>query len=56
MKTTALILGILSAFTFSSCKCDIEEDEPKNKKQNTAQNKNGSINNTGPESDTLQIR
>ena len=31
MKTTALILGILSLFVFSSCKCDFDEDEPENK-------------------------
>ncbi|WP_157845058.1 hypothetical protein [Chryseobacterium indologenes] len=52
MKTTALVLGIISAFALTSCKCDIEEDEPKNKKttENTAAK-------TGiPKSDTLQIK
>lgn len=52
MKITALVLGMISAFAFASCKCDLEEDEPKNKKitEKTAAK-------TGmPESDTLQIK
>lgn len=56
MKTTAFILGILSAFTFTSCKCEIEEEEPKNKYKNSAQSKKGGTGQPGSESDTLQIR
>lgn len=29
MKTTALILGVLSVFAFSSCRCNLDEDESK---------------------------
>lgn len=54
MKTTALLLGIISLFALSSCKCDFDEDEPKNKYDgnNSGTNKNSSV----PESDTLRIK
>ncbi|WP_346985318.1 hypothetical protein [Chryseobacterium sp. POE27] len=50
MKTTTLVLGILSMFAFSSCRCGFDEDEPKNKYDN----KNSDSNKA--ESDTLQIK
>jgi hypothetical protein len=54
MKTTALILGVISLFAFTSCRCNIDEDENKKRDQ-----KNNPVNTgkTGlPESDTLSIR
>lgn len=54
MKTTALVLGMISAFIFSSCKCDPDEDEPRNKTKKATENTTAK---TGvPESDTLQIK
>lgn len=50
MKTTTLVLGILSLFAFSSCRCGFDEDEPRNKYDN----KNSDTNTA--KSDTLQIR
>jgi len=55
MKTTALLLGIISLFALSSCKCDFDEDEPKNKydgNKSGTNKKNGSTS----EKDTLQIK
>lgn len=54
MKTTALLLGIISLFAISSCKCDFDEDEPKSKYdgKNSGTSKNSSV----PESDTLRIK
>jgi hypothetical protein len=54
MKKTALILGILSLCTLVSCKCDFDEDEPRNKypEENTTSNK--SI--ASSESDSLNLR
>jgi hypothetical protein len=56
MKTTALILGILSLFIFSSCKCDFDEDEPENKyhKDETATNNRGT--DTIILNDTLRVK
>lgn len=55
MKTTALLLGIISLFALSSCKCDFDEEEPKNKYdgKNSGTNKN---NGSTSENDTLQIK
>jgi hypothetical protein len=55
MKTTAtLVLGILSLFVFSSCRCGFDEDEPKNKYDGN--NSDSDKNKTGvPKGDTLQI-
>lgn len=43
MKITALLLGIIGLFAISSCRCDFDEDEPKNKydgnKSDTHKNK-----------------
>ncbi|RKE81398.1 hypothetical protein [Chryseobacterium sp. AG363] len=54
MKTTALILGVISLFAFTSCRCNIDEDESKKRDQKS------SSSNTDksclPESDTLSIR
>ncbi len=33
MKTTAFILGILGVFSFASCRCNLEEDEPSDKRK-----------------------
>ncbi|MDR2235875.1 MAG: hypothetical protein LBE92_07105 [Chryseobacterium sp.] len=52
MKTTALVLGMVSAFIFSSCKCDPDEDEPRNK----TTTKSTAAKTGMPESDTLQIK
>ncbi|SEM35723.1 hypothetical protein SAMN05421856_102586 [Chryseobacterium taichungense] len=55
MKTATLVLGILSLFVFSSCRCGFDEDEPRNKYDGN--NSDSSQNKTGtPESDTLQIK
>lgn len=51
MKTTALILGVLSLFTFTSCRCNIDEDENRKRDQ-----KNNTAKVRIPESDTLNIR
>ncbi len=54
MKNTALLLGIISLFAFSSCKCDFDDDEPRNKydENNSGTNKNkGSVSN-----DTVRIK
>jgi uncharacterized lipoprotein YehR (DUF1307 family) len=42
MKITALLFAIISFFTLASCKCDFDEDEPKNKYDgnNSGTNKN----------------
>ncbi|MEC3876338.1 hypothetical protein [Chryseobacterium salviniae] len=55
MKTTALLLGIISLFAISSCKCDFDEDEPKNKYDgnNSGTHKNNS---STSENDTLRIK
>ncbi|WP_167459722.1 hypothetical protein [Chryseobacterium arthrosphaerae] len=54
MKATALILGVLSVFAFSSCRCNLDEDESKKRDQKSNAAITGK---TGlPESDTLNIR
>lgn len=54
MKTTALILGVLSLFTFTSCRCNLDEDENRKRDQ---KNNHATTAKTGiPESDTLNIR
>lgn len=56
MKNTALILGILSLFIFSSCKCDFDDDEPENKydKDEMASNNRGT--DTITVNDTLRVK
>lgn len=55
IKTATLVLGILSLFVFSSCRCGFDEDEPKNKydgnNSDSSQNKTITV-----ENDTLQIK
>lgn len=54
MKTTAFILGVLSVFAFSSCRCNLDEDESKKRDQKS---KAVNADKSGlPESDTLKIR
>ncbi|WP_164723259.1 hypothetical protein [Chryseobacterium aureum] len=53
MKTTALILGVLSLFAFASCRCNIDEDENKKRDQ---KNPPSAGKTDVPESDTLSIR
>lgn len=54
MKTTALILGVISLFAFASCRCNIDEDENRKRDQKNNPPNTGK---TGlPESDTLSIR
>ncbi|MBE4948856.1 hypothetical protein [Chryseobacterium culicis] len=54
MKTTAIILGVLSVFEFSACRCNIDEDENRKRDQ---KNSPAGVNRTGvPESDTLSIQ
>lgn len=54
MKTAALIIGIVSVCTFTSCRCDIDE---KDSRKNTTETENtkSKTGNT-PENDTLNIR
>ncbi|WP_419494644.1 hypothetical protein [Chryseobacterium bernardetii] len=54
MKTTAFILGILGVFSFASCRCNLEEDEPSDKKKNNVQASSNTA--RSPESDSLSIR
>ncbi|WP_157844624.1 hypothetical protein [Chryseobacterium sp. Leaf201] len=56
MKTTALILGILSLFTFSSCKCDFDEDEAENKYDKEKTVSNGRYTNSIAQNDTLRVK
>lgn len=54
MKTTALILGVISLFAFTSCRCNLDEDENQKRDQkssSTTADKSGVT-----ESDTLSIR
>lgn len=54
MKTTVLLLGIIGLFAMSSCRCDFDEDEPKNKYDG---DKSDTHKNTGSaENDTLRIQ
>ncbi|SMO45403.1 hypothetical protein SAMN06265171_101935 [Chryseobacterium rhizoplanae] len=54
MKATALILGVISLFAFTSCRCNIDEDENKKRDQ---KNNPANAGKTGlPENDTLSIR
>ncbi|MEF9478332.1 hypothetical protein OWR28_12115 [Chryseobacterium sp. 1B4] len=54
MKTTTLILGVLSLFTFTSCRCNIDEDE--NRKRDQKNNPANTAKTGIAESDTLKIR
>ncbi len=54
MKTTALLLGMISFLTLSSCKCDFDEDEPKNKYDGNISDTNKNSGSTS-ENDTLRI-
>lgn len=54
MKTTAFILGVLSLFAFTSCRCNIDEDE--NRKRDQKNNPPSAGKTNLPESDTLSIR
>lgn len=54
MKTTALILGVISLFAFTSCRCNIDEDE--NKKRDQKSSSSNTDKSGLPESDTLSIR
>jgi hypothetical protein len=56
MKTTALILGILSLFIFSSCKCDFDEDEPENKYDKDEMASNNRDTHTITLNDTLRVK
>lgn len=50
MKIATLMLGVLSLFVFSSCRCGFDEDEPRNKYDNKNPDGNKAKN------DTLQIK
>ncbi|MGV2450754.1 UNVERIFIED_CONTAM: hypothetical protein POZ17_11130 [Ralstonia mannitolilytica] len=54
MKTTALILGVISLFAFTSCRCNIDEDE--NQKRDQKSSSSNTDKSGLPESDTLSIR
>ncbi len=56
MKTTALLLGILGLFTFSSCKCDFDEDEAENKYDKEKTVSNDQYTNTIAQNDTLRVK
>ena len=55
MKTAALIIGIVSVYIFTSCRCDIDE---KDSKENTTESENTKKKTSGnnSENDTLNIR
>lgn len=56
MKISALILGILSLFTFSSCKCDFDEDEAENKYDKEKRVNNDQYTSTIAQNDTLRVK
>ena len=56
MKTTAtLLLGIFCLFAITSCKCDFDEDEAKNKYDNPSENEKLNKNTNSAEQDTVQL-
>lgn len=57
MKTTALLLVFLCLTALTSCKCDLEEDEPRNKYKSSTENEKLSHKNINPpENDTIQLK
>ncbi|WP_185097140.1 hypothetical protein [Chryseobacterium sp. IHB B 17019] len=55
MKTTAtLLLGLFCLLTFTSCKCDFDEDEAKNKYDNPSESEK--LNKNSAEQDTIHIK
>ncbi|WP_343658409.1 hypothetical protein [Chryseobacterium sp.] len=54
MKTTALVLSVISLFALTSCRCNIDEDE--NRKRDQKNNPANTAKPGIPESDTLNIR
>ncbi|WP_155844975.1 hypothetical protein [Chryseobacterium daeguense] len=55
MKTTALLLGFFCLLSATSCKCDFDEDEPRNKYDN-AENKKKGKSSKSAENDSIQLK
>ena len=57
MKTTAtLLLGLFCLLTFTSCKCDLDEDEAKNKYDNPSEDEKLNKNSNYAEHDTIKFK